>query len=610
MKKQKFFSWIIALVMFVLTLPMHLFQVNANDATVQTSAFNGIALTKEAGAEGGVALEQYALSTQDLSSATYLSVRYYNPTDGAWPVFFRIVRNNTVEPMNEGTPYAIYDDNFQLIENKQVQYGAVAPTPCSSGYIVLPATVFNNLGVIEQFWINLPDTTAVGVSMHFGSVAYYTETNPDLAMDMVMLTDFAGWTPEWFVGREVGSGVARSIVKAPATGLIGGIQITQTNAGAVEGLMINRFTANNAVVSTVDFSGVEYFAVEYANLTSEYSATQVLMQDTAGQYAMSAGAELIYLNHDFTYNRTVVAQDPYLRANTNECGWILIPKTAFAGMGNTVVAMYLLMSAYTPDLNGGAWQFGRVLTYGANADYTQGTVIADLSKWDSANITPRMTGASCIAISRVQAPEYTVAKSIGDTVKVGVFDKDSVYTPVSPVKANSAFIGWDHFNGATHSYLPAANAMRVSGHLAITAAFVDFAAQGVTIKTTETRGLRFVTGVSTESKQLLANLGLTATYGTRLTNPSLGYLDIPVINWFDAEETSFTAVLKGFGAAHYNLVFTAQAYVEIAGVRYYAEATQSGSLAQVAHQMLHAPEANFTQAELDYLTPIANAYAA
>ena len=611
MKKHNFFSWIMALVMFVLTLPMHLIHVNATDTTVQSSAFDGIALTKVGDGEGGIMLEQYAMSTTDLTEADYLAIRYYNPTDTAWPVYVICQQNGGFIPLTENTTYAVYDDNFQFVENKQVQYNAIAPTPCSSGYIVLPATVFAGMTVIQALYLTLPATTATGTSIHFGSVGYYTESNPDLAMDMVMLTNFAGWTEEWFVGRTTNaSATALSIVKAPVTGLIGGIQITQIGAGAGEGLMINRFTGNNQITYSLDVRGVEYFAVEYANLTSEYSATYVLMQDSNHQYTMSAGAELIYLNHDFTYNRSVTATDPYLRANPNEYGWILIPKTAFQGMGDTVVAMYLLMSAYTPELNGGAWQFGRVLTYGANADYTQGKVIADLSKWDLANIAIRTTGTSCIQITRVQAPEFTVARYIGDEVKVAVFDNNTIYTPVSPVKAGSAFIGWDLFNGATHSYLPASGAMRVNGHLAITSAFVDFEAQGVTIKTTETRGLRFATGVRAESKQLLATLGLSATYGTRLTNPNLGYLDIPVEKWFNAEETTFTAVLKGFGTAHYNLVFTAQAYVEIAGVRYYAEATQSGSLAQVAHQMLNAPDANFTQAELDYLTPIASAYVA
>jgi hypothetical protein len=259
-------------------------------------------------------------------------------------------------------------------------------------------------------------------------------------------------------------------------------------------------------------------------------------------------------------------------------------------------------------LNGGAWQFGRVLTYGANAEYTQGTVIADLAKWDTASISARTTGASCVTISRVQAPEYTVTKSVDGVMVAKAFDQGSVYTPVAPTKAGSAFIGWVVSDGVKAVY--ETGSVTVNSQLFVEAAFVNFETQGVTIKTTETKGLRFTTGVSAESKQLLANLGLTATFGTRLTNETLGYLDIPVINWHNAEETVFTAVLKGFNASHYNLVFTAQAYVEIAGVRYYAQATQSGSLAQVAYTMLNAEGASFTQAELDYLTPIASAYSA
>lgn len=614
MKKHKILSVLLACLFFVFATPFFAQKTDVTADTPKTSVFNGIALTKTSVAEqGGVMLEPIALSTLELSNATHLAIRYYNPMDGAWPFYFICQQNGDFINLTEGTPYAIYDDNFNLMETKQVQYNnAIAPTPQSSGYIVLPASVFAGMATIEALYITLPETTAATVELHFGKVGYYTESNPDLVTDMITLTDFATWTTAWFSGRETNaSATTLSIVQAPATGLIGGVQLTQTSfsAYAEEGLMINKFEAGNvADVGSVDISNTTYFAFEYANLSSAGSATRIIMQDLAGQFAVATGTNITYLNQDFSYVKSLITTDPYIRADAPTSGFIVIPKSAFVGMGDTLVASYLLWVAYTADLNNAGWQFGRILTYTESeiTDYRAGTVIADPAKWTDADVNVRRTGTSSVSFARVQAPEYTVSKTVNGVVKYGNLDVGSVYSPVAPKKVGGAFIGWKYTDGTGSQYKT--NPVMVNGACSLEALFVDFTTGGIDAKTTGTQGLRFYNSVSAESKAMLETLGLTATYGTRLTNESLGYLNIPVVNWFNAEQTTFTAVLKGFGPAHYALVFKAQAYVEINGVKYYAEATQADSFAHVAYEMLNA--GGLTQAEIDYLTPIATYYVA
>ncbi|MBR2023086.1 MAG: hypothetical protein IJ996_01040, partial [Clostridia bacterium] len=94
MRKHKILSVLLACLFFVFATPFFAQKTDATADTPKTSVFSGIALTKtDVAQDGGVMLEQYALSTLDLSSAQYLAIRYYNPMDGAWP-FYLICQQN------------------------------------------------------------------------------------------------------------------------------------------------------------------------------------------------------------------------------------------------------------------------------------------------------------------------------------------------------------------------------------------------------------------------------------------------------------------------------------------------------------------------------------
>ena len=173
-------------------------------SAVRQSQINGISLTQAGTEGGGIMLEQYALSTTDLSAATYLAIRYYNPTGAAWPFYLICQQNGGFIYLTEGTEYRLYDDEFRLTETRSVQYSAVAPTVSGAGYLVIPSSAFAGMSTIQALYITLPAASEaqIGVTeLHFGKVGYYVQADPDLGKDMITLTDFSTWTEEWFAGR-------------------------------------------------------------------------------------------------------------------------------------------------------------------------------------------------------------------------------------------------------------------------------------------------------------------------------------------------------------------------------------------------------------------------
>lgn len=193
--------------------------VNATTGTEMISEINGISLTQKGVTGGGIMLEQYALSTLELSAATYLAISYYNPTNVPWPFYFICQQNDVFIYLKENEEYKVYDDDFSLLETKAVTYSAIAPTASGTGWIVLPASVFEGMGTVQALYITLPVAAEaqIGVTqLHFGKVGYYTEATPNLETDMITLTDFSIWTEEWFVGRVTDpAGVDVQIVGKP-----------------------------------------------------------------------------------------------------------------------------------------------------------------------------------------------------------------------------------------------------------------------------------------------------------------------------------------------------------------------------------------------------------
>ena len=125
--------------------------------------------------------------------------------------------NGALTYLTEGGTYFVYDDNFQLTATKQVTYSAIAPEVAGSGYIVIPASLFENLATVQALYIVLPAAAQaqVGVTeLHFEKVYYYTQSNPNFANDKITLADFSLWTEAHFEHRTTNAnGVKMEIVK-------------------------------------------------------------------------------------------------------------------------------------------------------------------------------------------------------------------------------------------------------------------------------------------------------------------------------------------------------------------------------------------------------------
>lgn len=141
------------------------------------------------------------------------------------------------------------------------------------------------------------------------------------------------------------------------------------------------------------------------------------------------------------------------------------------------------------------------------------------------------------------------------------------------VKAGQVFIGWKFIEGSNAPVYKHGDttSITLNQDASLEALFVDVKVLGAQIKTYGKQGLRFVTEISTESKAMLDELGVDVSFGTDVTNDTLGRLDIPCVNWFD--ENSFTAVLTGFDKNDVYLTyeFAAKAYVKVDGVKYHTE---------------------------------------
>ena len=419
MKRTKLLCLLLALAIIIPILPLQVSATTGDteSATTATSQINGISLTQKGTTGGGVMLEQHALSTMALSNATNFVINYYNPTGVAWP-FYVIFQNATTHQqitLKDGVEYKVYNNKFNLVETKAVQYNAVAPTAKGEGYIVIPATAFEGVTTVEAIYIVLPAgaEAQIGVtSVHFAKVGIYTQETPDLANDMTVLTDFGNWTDAWFAGRITDvNGVEPKIVKKEVLeqGSIDGIRITQTacNGYAEEGVMINMFTNNSA---SVDLTNVKWIAFEYANLSVEARTALVKLQDSNGVQAYAnTNTNVIHTDANFKNAKTITKIDPYLRTTASFVGWVFVPMSAYAnmGMGNNLVAIYLLLNSYDAALNGSAIEFGRIMTFTEEiiTDYSKGTVIADLTSWTDEDINLRIATSSATRITEIKKVE-------------------------------------------------------------------------------------------------------------------------------------------------------------------------------------------------------------
>ena len=207
----------------------------------------------------------------------------------------------------------------------------------------------------------------------------------------------------------------------------------------------------------------------------------------------------------------------------------------------------------------------------------------------------------------------TVTTIVDGVTNSVVVDKGADYALEKPVKDGKIFIGWkytdaDEFEVYKHADFSIGS---VNENITLTAVFVDLDVFGVSMKLVGTKGLRFAAEISVESKAMLAQLGLEVTYGIRLSNDELGYLDVPCVNWFNEEQTQYTAVLTDAEENYATTLFTAKAYVIIDGVRYYSQGL-TRSMAYVAKVLVDADGAidEYSEDTWDYLTKLADQYVA
>ena len=180
--------------------------------------------------------------------------------------------------------------------------------------------------------------------------------------------------------------------------------------------------------------------------------------------------------------------------------------------------------------------------------------------------------------------EHFTVTTIVDSIETPTsIEKGSAFVPETPVKEGEIFIGWnytdsDEINVYKHADFTIDS---VEEDISLTALFVDLDIVGAGIKVTGTTGLRFIAQISDESKALLEGLNVQVNYGTLLSNSELGSLNVPCVNWFNEEKTQFTAVLTDLEESYATVDFTAKAYVEIDGVKYYSN-EETRSIAYVA----------------------------
>ena len=388
--------------------------IAAQFASYKVSQIDGISLTQKSTAGGGVMLEQYTLSTLDLSGASHLAIRYYNPTGAAWPFYFVAQMNNALTYLTESGTYFVYDDNFNLTATKQVTYSAIAPGVAGSGYIVIPASLFKDLGVIQALFIVLPAAAQaqVGVTeLHFEKVYYYTNGSPNFANDRITLADFSLWTEEHFNGRNTNpTGVTLEIVKketVPTPEPEPTPPVQETKLSAIDGVsLLQKGTSggglmlDSPVLSTTDLSEASYLAIRYYNPTgAPWPFYFVAQMNNALTYLTEGGEYFVY---DDKFNLTATKQVTYsaIAPGVAGSGYIVIPASLFENLG-TIQALYITLPAAAEN------QIGVTeLHFGGVSYYTQETPnfatdkisLVDFSAWEFSHLTDRITDKNGVTI--------------------------------------------------------------------------------------------------------------------------------------------------------------------------------------------------------------------
>ena len=166
---------------------------------------------------------------------------------------------------------------------------------------------------------------------------------------------------------------------------------------------------------------------------------------------------------------------------------------------------------------------------------------------------------------------------------------------VAQVKADANYVALATITSGTDILLPENVLTAVQNVLA------TLHTEGASIKVKGIQGLRFMNVVDADAKAALDAVA-TVTYGTILSNSSIGTADVKADTWYDEAQTQYTATIKGFSTnEHYNLVFTATAYIDVQLAsgkvkRFNATTSESRSIAYVANAAINDYQTSYNEA--------------
>lgn len=388
---------------------------NATSMVSQNSEIDGIVVTQinaGSGQTGGIMLDAGMLSTTDLSGATYLAIEYYNPTGAAWPFFFICQQNQNFIYLTEGESYYRYSTDWQLYGEAKVQYHALAPTVSSSGYIVLPLTLFQGISQVEALYITIPADQANQVNittLHFGKILYTSSEQPDFSQANI-LVDFTKkldvdimlrqTNPNYVsVTRAVSARYVDSLVSSEINGISLKQRALQADGAYGEGgILINRFE-----VGGDDISNMEYIALEYYNPTGAPWPFVFKIQDDNNYMIHTNNPNAEYYLLDSKFNLVSAQTSPYgyVAPGVATSGWIVLPREIFGGgqdLSDKLLAMYILLPCHAENQNGiTELHFGNIKIINRGDDVSEGVLASSFNSWSDADIAARVIGANAAA---------------------------------------------------------------------------------------------------------------------------------------------------------------------------------------------------------------------
>lgn len=447
--KKKLLLILMSLVLVVSSLSQAT-QAFAEGTTNTESQINGVALTQTAiktsgGAptyqEAGLMVNWFQNQVTDISTMEWIAIEYYNPTGAAWPFVFKLQSGGQqVYTNNPAVQYTLLDSNFQVTGTNTTS-AYISPGVSTSGWLVFPRAIFNGIdnlsGALEAMYLLLPCTAANQnnvTELHFGRIMSYTSKTVSDYSQGTVVADLSTWSEDiyqyTYAALSAGDGnvplVSIRKVSKPApepepnpgvaSSEINGVSLTQTaiktSGGSPTyqeaGLMINWFQNQ-----LTDISTMEWIAIEYYNPTgAAWPFIFKLQSDGQQVYTNNAAVQFTLLDSNFQVTGTNTTSG-YISPGVSTSGWLVFPRAIFNGIDNlsgALEAMYLLLPCTAANQNNVTeLHFGRIMTYTAKtvSDYSQGTVVADLSTWEESNLNSTY---AALSVGDDDVPLVTIKK--------------------------------------------------------------------------------------------------------------------------------------------------------------------------------------------------------